>query len=436
MGFFLFCELARPVLKDRIRASWCHFKQKLKDLNIFTHHLTVDVHRYYAGIIATRFYVLLLILSTTILIIYSSIEKQTFYVVIPQPSQAQFESLQTTVQYASTLDCPCRHISIPYDRFISIRSQFHQLCSSDFAVQNARWMEVIYSPIAALNYPPDDFRIFIVPELQILFSLCTLANETLMDALTMFMSNSLTNVHVQTRETIEKHANESLVRFRRSTPRTFVRLLDYVRQIAQGNGIVSSIFSNWHFLALQNAQQHDSLWAEPRSYNNESCSCGINATCISPAFIDHWRVPGFFVGCYPLEALLKSTLECLYDVSCIDRLNTLYYQLNVSVRPLDPRRSDPTATVQSLLEELLIDQWETEFIYEKYYTACQPLSCSYLTSERVNVLIITNTIVGLFGGLSVVFRLIAPALISIIHRIVIRRRRQVNPIVSVIAIPE
>lgn len=409
-------------------------KEKVIHLNIFTRYLTVDIHRHYAGIITTRVYILLLILSTTILLIYSSIEKQTFYVVLSQPSQIQFEYLQKTVQYTSTLDCPCRHISIPYGRFLSIQPTFHQLCSSDFAIQNTWWMQVIYSPTAALNYPSDDFRIFIVPELQTLFSLCTLANETLTDALMIFMSNSLTNVHVQTRETIDKHTNDILVQFRRSIPRTFARLLNSIRQIAQGNGLVSSIFSNWHFLTLPNATHDDSLWAEPRSYNR--CSCGINATCTSPAFIDHWRVPGFFIGCYPFEALLQSTLECLYDVSCLDRLNRLYYQVNISIRPLDARRSDPTVTVQSLLNELFIDQWKSELIYEKYYTACQPLYCSYLTSERVNILVITNTIVGLFGGLSVVFRLMAPILISIVHRIIIHRRRQIHPIVSVIPIPE
>ena len=430
-------HLARPILKDRIRAKCFRLKQKLANLNMFTHHLTVDVHRRYAGIIATRLYFLFLILASTILIIYTTVEKQTFYVTISQPSQRQFEHLQDNVRYASTLDCPCRQISISYETFISMRPQLHQLCTSDFVRPNSLWLQVVYSPVAALRYPSDDFRLFIVPELQSLFSLCTLANETLTDALTLFMSNTFTNVHVQTRETIEKHANESLQRFRRSTPRAFVRLLDYIRQIAQGNGIVSSIFSNWHFLSLPNAKHGDSLWAESRSYHNGSCSCGTNATCTSPAFIDHWRVPGFFVGCYPLEAILQSTLECLYDITCLHRLNKLYYVSNITAAPLDPQRSNPNVTVQTLINELLIDEWETDLVYEKYYAACQPVSCSYLTSERANFLLITNTIVGLFGGLSVVFRLIAPVLISIFHRIVMRRRRrQVVVIVSTIAIPE
>ncbi len=354
-----------------------------------------------------------------------------------KPSQMKFERLQLNPRYVSTLECPCRHISIPYGTFISAIPQFHQLCLSDFATQSFQWMNLTYSHRAAMrsNYSFDDFRRFIVPEFQSLFSLCTLANETLTDALTLFMSNTFTDTHVQTRETIEKHANDSLIRFRSSIPRTFVRMLDYVRQIAQGNGIVSSILSNWHFLSLNTTQQGDSLWAEPRSYNEGNCSCGINATCTSSAFIDGWRVPGFLVGCYPLEALLQSTLECLYNVECINKLKFMYYTMNITIRPLDPLLSNPNVTVQSLVNELLIVGWETNVIYEQYYAACKPLFCSYSISERANVAVIISTIVGLFGGLSVVLKLIIPTLVIIIQHIIMHHRRQrIQPRVSVIAI--
>ena len=410
------------------------FKNTVGQLNIFTGELTVDVHHRRTGIIATRLYFLFITISITILLIYTSVEMHAQHVIVFKPSQAKFENLRSNPLYVPTLECPCRHISTSYDTFISVIPQFHQLCSSDFAVQSFQWMSLVFNPMASLNYAYDDFRIFIVPEFQSLFSLCTLANETLMDALTLFMSNTFASPHVQTRETIEKHANESLVRFRTSTPRTFVRMLNYVQQIAQGNGIVSSILSNWHFLSLNTTQHDHSLWSEPRSYNN--CSCGINATCTSPAFIDQWRVPGFLVGCYPLEALLQSTLECLYDIECIEKLKNMYYIMNITTRPLDSRRSTPYATVQSLVDELLIARWETNVAYERYYAACEPLSCSYTTSERANLLYIISAIVGLYGGLSVVFKLITPTIVRIGQLCSMRRQRRIRPSISVIGIPE
>jgi hypothetical protein len=210
---------------------------------------------------------------------------------------------------------------------------------------NALWMSVMYSRTASLEYVYDDFRIFAVPEFQSLFAFCNLANETFSDALTLFMSNTSANAHVQTRETIKKHATESLVRFRSSMPRKFVRILNYVQHIAQGNGNVSSILSDWHFLSLNTTGNGYALWSEPRSYDGGNCSCGIDAMCTSPAFIDGWRVPGFLVGYYPLETLLQSTLECLYDVVCINVLKTMYSTMNITVDPLDPTLSAPNATV-------------------------------------------------------------------------------------------
>ena len=32
-------------------------------------------------------------------------------------------------------------------------------------------------------------------------------------------------------------------------------------------------------------------------------------------------VNGFFTGCSPFEALLKSTLDCLYEIDCLILLN-------------------------------------------------------------------------------------------------------------------
>ena len=251
---FFFVGVGHRSVKDRLWSIWYRFKTKVLQLNIFTHEVTVDIHHRYVGIIATRFYFLLITLSITIVIICISIETHIQLIKVSKPSLITFEHLQANPQYLSTLECPCHNINIPYSTFISVSPRLHQLCSSDFIVQSSLWLSVIYSAMASLNYPYDDFRIFVVPEFQSLVTLCILANETLTDALTLFMSNTLVSTHVQTRETIEKHAYESLNRFRSSTPRTFVRMLDYVRHIAQGNGIVSSILSNWHFLSLNTTE--------------------------------------------------------------------------------------------------------------------------------------------------------------------------------------
>jgi hypothetical protein len=415
----------QPSAGRRISVMWRVLKTKLLELNLFNSELTLDddLHRH-REIKTTRIYLVLLTLAVIILVIYTWIETETQIVKILNPSQQQFDELRSDPQYSATLDCPCQNIIVPYQAFISIKPHYHQLCSSDFVATNSTWISLLYSPTAGIDYPYDDYRLFGAPQFQLLSSLCTLANETLTEAITQFFTNIITNERVQSSESIGIQAESILSQFRLSTPRTFVRTLDFIRYMAQGNGIVSSIFSNWHFVSLHTRLQYDALWAEPYSYANGSCSCGTNAMCTSEASFNGSIVPGFRVGCYPLEALLQSTLECLYNVSCIDQLKFMYYYSNITFNPLDASLSSSNATVQSLVDGLLVENWESSVVYEQYYSTCAPLSCSYTFDGKINLIYTITTIIGLYGGLTIVFKLISPVLMQIVDYLIMRRRQQ------------
>ncbi|CAF4074704.1 unnamed protein product [Rotaria sordida] len=199
---------------------------------------------------------------------------------------------------------------------------------------------------------------------------------------------------------VETQAIAAINRFRIATPRTFVRMLDLIRYMSQGNGIVSSTMSNWHFFLLNRTVPSsyfdntytppDSLFSEPRSYGEGgNCSCSTNAMCTSAATLDERFLPGFLVGCEPLEALLQSTLICLYNLTCINALKNMYISSNLSIRALDPTLSSPNITVRSLVDILMIDRWENNTIYDQYYSSCAPLQCSYSLNERADRVILT-----------------------------------------------
>ena len=211
-------------------------------------------------------------------------------------------------QYSATLDCPCQNIIVPYQSFISIKPHYHQLCSSDFVATNSAWVSLLYLATAGYEYSYDDYRLFTVPQFQLLSSLCALANKTLTEAIARFSTNSMTNERVQSRESVESQADTVVSQCILSTPRSFVRTLDFIRYMAQGNGIVSSILSNWRLVSPAPRFEGSVVWTEPRSYANGTCSCGTSATYTSEASFDGLNVPGFRVGCYPLEALLQSIL--------------------------------------------------------------------------------------------------------------------------------
>ena len=331
----------------------------------------------------------------------------------------------------ATLDCPCQNILVSYESFISIKPHYHQLCFSDFVAANSTWLSLVYSWTATTDYPYDDYRIFVAPQFELLSSLCALANDTVTEAILEFSQNVMISARVQSRESIQSQANFSLNQFRLSTPRTFVRTLDFIRSMAQGNGIVSSILSNWHFLSSDDKFEWAALWGVPRSYGNNSCSCGTNAMCISEAAFDGFIVPGFQVGCYPLEALLQSTLECLYDISCINHLKSMYNQTNLTFNALDASLSSPNIIVQSLVDALLIVKWDTNVTYDQYYTTCAPLSCTYTYNGEISIIYTVTIIIGLYGGLSVMLKLIVPALVKIGYYIVSSRHRRVQQSITV-----
>ena len=156
--------------------------------------------------------------------------------------------------------------------------------------------------------------------------------------------------------------------------------------------------------------------------------------CTASAMIDEWVVPGFLIGCYPYEALLHSTLECLYNIECIDKLKTMYTSSNITFPPLDPTLSVANETVQSLVESLMIVEWQTSVIYERYYRRCAPIACTYSINQQANPLYIFSTMLGLYGGLTVILKLCVPVLVRVIRSILLSREQQMQPNTTVAVI--
>jgi hypothetical protein len=292
------------------------------------------------------------------------------------------------------------------------------------------WINLTYYGSDLLDYSYDDYRRFVVPHFRLLFYLCTLANDTLTDALSIFRSNALISKRAQSRQAVVAQMAAGVNQFRSSIPQTFMRTLNFIRQMAHGNGLVSSIGSNWYPIALE-VEKHMPM--APRSYGNSNCSCGTNSMCSSSAAIDGWIVPGFFVGCYPLESLLQSTLECLYDMTCINKLKKPNQFSNMTIRPLNSTLSPPNMTVQSLMDALMVDRWESSVNYEDYYAACAPRSCTYVIREQANPIYMITTIIGFFGGLTVALKLIVPVFMKIGRYLIMYRQRRVEPNIVAIA---
>jgi len=183
---------------------------------------------------------------------------------------------------------------------------------------------------------------------------------------------------------------------------------------------------------LQYSPEYDSY------EKGELISCGITDSAIpavfyssSPATRDFleflWLKPandsifvnGFFAGCNPFEALLKSTLDCLYESDCLQLFNEYFPSLNETnlTDYILLSNNKTNSTVYDHLFNLFIDEWTIKVNYSEYFQNCNPSMCTYTATSKINYSYTINLFISLYGGLIIILRMISPFLIKILFKI-------------------
>lgn len=131
-------------------------------------------------------------------------------------------------------------------------------------------------------------------------------------------------------------------------------------------------------------------------------------------FVDGWKI-----SCWPVESLLLSTLQSFYNQTTLNQILT---NINSSVLPdrfiaLNSSNSstfNPNATLDILVQNLFIEKWSQTLNYSSYYTSCQPQSCQYNIDQHSEPIYIITSLLGLYGGLSVILHFIIPIIVKFI----------------------
>ena len=134
--FHLDAENVRS-LRQRFQLLLSKIKEFIITLNLFKDPEKESAHDLRNQRISTRLFIVLMIITLSVLVLYTSLTIITQTVTIKQPTVNVYTELQT--KYSQTLICPCTQISIDYEQFISFDPTFHQICSSDFIT--TKWME-------------------------------------------------------------------------------------------------------------------------------------------------------------------------------------------------------------------------------------------------------------------------------------------------------
>jgi hypothetical protein len=131
----------------------------------------------------------------------------------------------------------------------------------------------------------------------------------------------------------------------------------------------------------------------------------------------HWNataiVNGFFGSCYPFQALMFSTLDCLYDPHCLQSMSHYFPTMNTDWSESNLAGYSSNVSVERLLSNLFIDDWSTITDYSKYFAACAPSACTYKINNSNDLSHAITLIIGLYGGLVIVLRLVARSIVGI-----------------------
>ena len=406
--------------RPRFRVDVSSLLQRLRKLNLFESPLpTTDQHLLKNQLISTRLFIFLLALSLTILLTYISTVTIDQTITLKQPSQLQYQ--QIADQHSQTLTCPCTQISIENSVFLRNNYTLHQVCSSNF-VSDAwfKYLQLARDQYKGIN--TDDFRMNSPFTFRTLRSLCAQVQTTITNSLHSFYGNQYVTSSLVSSIVLNTQLESIITQFRVSMIHEFLSSSRLVQDTIQVNGLLSSTQSNAN---LSLSPQHDHIIIRSRIYG--SCSCANNALCKTKVDVhDNSRdivlfsVPGMFTGCYVLQSLLQSTLECFYDQICFDHLRTALSQnissnatiFNASVSSVYSENT----TMGEILNELMIEVWNWTVLYDKYYEACQPSECRYTVKTRNAAIYIVTTLIGLVGGLVTALKIAAPVLVKLARR--------------------
>ncbi|CAF4613187.1 unnamed protein product [Rotaria sp. Silwood2] len=207
------------------------------------------------------------------------------------------------------------------------------------------------------------------------------------------------------------------------------------RDVTRGNGLISNLGTTVEF-KVDKITTDAFIFAIPKTYNNETCSCATSSTCAELAsfynYTHHtvYTIENIYIGCFLIESILHSSLSCFFSISCmtdlmaatgLGDLSSGGLQEIITISPLQFSSSTSTFrindTIETLVYRLFIDYWSSEISYEQYYNACAPTHCTYLYEKRLNVLYAVTIFLTVVNGLLLGLRYVVPIFVRLVYKL-------------------
>jgi hypothetical protein len=238
----------------------------------------------------------------------------------------------------------------------------------------------------------------------------------------------------------ESNANFMLVEFVGGMKQFWLILVSLLRTLLTASGMESDM--SFQSIDINGKALLQRYSPAPSAYN--ACACSVARNCPDPAWsggqflCDYgnnctagtvvWSIPGLIRQCTVLDSMLGSDLRCFFDQTCLDILLSMYNidmperlplpsaTLNITALDSSTLLSFlPTDTIGTIVDQLMIDEWTMLTNFVGYYNACNPASCTYTFTRKMDLFYVFTMISTFFGGLVVTFRLLVPICVLFVH---------------------
>lgn len=325
-----------------------------------------------------------------------------------KPSLSEYERLIET--YAGSVQCSCSQISVQYQSFIELKARFHPICNDGFI--SRYWFFVWSNGPTIYSLVSRDYVYSGSGQVLAIMSFCDLSQQVVNDSFRQLLSTDFINTQLIPSNLLHQRIQRMIDDFFLTIPKSTINTLSLIRQTTSANMIMNTLSNNWVFTA-DNVNNNRAARTRPVIYSG--CSCGLSAQCTD--IIHEVRY-----GCYVIEALMQTTFESFYD-SRHANLNLTFPALNISV---NPTRFGINATVESIINELMVEKFSNNISYANYFAECAPSVCVSSYIDRSHVVDGITIIISLYGGLVIICRVIAMILVKISES----RRRNIYPIIQ------
>lgn len=391
---------------------------------------------------ATRVYLILVVTAFALLILYTLLEQETVTNTIESPSLSTYRQLFRL--HSATLQCPCTNPIIKHSKFLlQFEPEYHEICSSVFV--SSQW----FGSLGRATVPGyeamdlDKIMHFLRRQFEALPTLCGISQFMLNTSLSAFRQSDYISAYALSEIEFVSRIHLLIEQFRIKLISQYTETFKLIQISNHANQLSTAYYSNWIFTAKYIKRKIEfftdqliPLLTRPRTFGDANeCSCGMQWNCSKLSRVEfsvrndslYEFIPDLYVGCLSFDALLQSSLTCLYNKTCVSLIQAAFQEGKpIKADVLLPSSFMPNTTFETLLYQFFVSRWIENISFDSYYEECAPEMCQYSHIVEHNVGYTITMLIAAFGGLTNGLHFLVKCLMAIVYKIVDYKRRRTN----------